>query len=371
MTDLKLDVRVAYKDFTLEVAQDFPGQGITALFGPSGGGKSTLLRIIAGFERGASGRVTYGDEVWLGDRSFMAPHRRGVGYVFQDARLFPHLDVEGNLRYAVRRSNGIDDRIGIDDVIAALDLQPLLSRRVGALSGGERQRVAIGRTLLTRPRLLLMDEPLAALDVRRKAEILPCIERLPDRFGVPVIYVTHAIDEVVRLARDMVVLEAGRKTVAGPVEDVMERLDIRSAIGRFEAGAVLTARVAAHDRRFHLTRLDHHGQALEMPMIDLPVGGDIRLRVRARDVALATARPANISVRNILSGTVSEIVEEPDTAFAEAQVDIGGAKLRARITRAAMAELGLAPGTPVFALVKSISFDRRMIPAPPPRHLQE
>ncbi|MEX2455037.1 MAG: molybdenum ABC transporter ATP-binding protein [Rhodospirillaceae bacterium] len=363
MTDLTLDVRIAYPDFELDVSHRFAMDGITALFGPSGCGKTTLLRIVAGLEKRTEGRIAFGEETWLdaGGRVFVQPHRRGVGYVFQDARLFPHLSVEGNLRYAERRSVRNDDRVTMDDVISALDLGPLLARRTGALSGGERQRASIGRTLLTRPRLLLMDEPLAALDVQRKAEILPYIERLPGTFGVPVVYVTHAIDEVARLAQRMVVLAAGKKVADGPVTEVLERLDLQPATGRFEAGVVLTARVVGHDAGFRLTRLDHRGQRIEMPMVDLPVGSEVRLRVRARDVSLATVRPTGISVRNILSGTISQIEEEPDTAYAETLVDVGGAKLRARITRAAVAELSLAPGMPVFALVKSIAFDRRAL----------
>jgi molybdate transport system ATP-binding protein len=365
MTDLALDARIAFADFTLDVSHRFAMDGITALFGPSGGGKSTLLRIISGLEAGAEGRIAFGDETWLDTKAgiFMPAHRRGVGYVFQDARLFPHLSVEGNLRYAARRSTGVDKRIDLDGVTAALDLQPLLSRRPGTLSGGERQRVAIGRTLLTRPRLLLMDEPLANLDVQRRAEILPYIERLPGTFGMPVIYVTHAIDEVARLAQRMVVLAAGRTIADGPVTEVLERLDLQPATGRFEAGVVLAARIAGHDTRFRLTRLDHHGQPIDMPMVDLPVGTEIRLRVRARDVSLATVRPTGISVRNILSGVISQIEEEPDTAFAETLVDLGGAKLRARVTRAAVADLALAPGMPVFALVKSVALDRRALVA--------
>ncbi|MEX2615478.1 MAG: molybdenum ABC transporter ATP-binding protein [Alphaproteobacteria bacterium] len=363
MIDLTVDARNAYPDFELDISHRFGLDGITALFGPSGCGKTTLLRIIAGLEKNAEGRIAFGDEAWLdtGDAIFVPPHRRGVGYVFQDARLFPHLSVAGNLRYAARRSAGIDRRIEFDDVVTALDLGALLPRRVGALSGGERQRAAIGRTLLTRPRLLLMDEPLAALDIQRKAEILPYIERLPGAFGVPVIYVTHAIDEVAGLARRMVVLANGKKVAEGPVAAVLERLDLQPATGRFEAGVVLTARIVGHDNRFHLTRLDHHGQAIDIPMVELPIGSAVRLRVRARDVSLATERPGKVSVRNILSGTISQIEEEADTAFAETLVDVGGANLRARITRAAVADLCLSPGTPVFALVKSIAFDRRAL----------
>lgn len=363
MMELAVDASVSFGAFDLSLTERLELDGVTALFGPSGSGKSTLLRIVSGLERNAQGRVVFGGETWLDSAqgAFVPPHKRGVGYVFQDTRLFTHLSVHGNLRYAARRSAEVKSPIDEASVIATLELAPLLSRRPASLSGGERQRVAIGRTLLTRPRLLLMDEPLAALDLQRKSEIMPYIERLPGTFGVPVIYVTHAIDEVARLAQRMVVLHAGRKVAEGSVTEVLERLDLQPATGRFEAGVVLTARVAGHDGTFRLTRLDHHGQAIDIPMIDFGIGSEIRLRVRARDVSLAIERPKGISIRNVLAGTIVQIEQEPETAFAETLVDIGGARLRARITRAAVADLALAPGTPVFALVKSIAFDRRSL----------
>lgn len=361
MTELVLDLRIDFPGFDLDVSHRFALESITALFGPSGCGKSTLLRLISGLERSAKGQLSFGNDIWLDTekRIFVPPHRRGVGYVFQEAHLFPHLTVEGNLRYAAGRAAQAADAppISMDETVAALDLQPLLERGTASLSGGERQRVAIGRTLLTRPRLLLMDEPLAALDMVRKADILPYIERLPEIFGVPVIYVTHSIDEAVRLAPRMVVLAGGRVVASGATTEVLERLDIASVPNRFEAGVVFTARVAGHDPQFHLMQLDLHGQAIELPMIGLPVGHEVRLRIRARDVSLATERPTNISIRNILSGTIVEVVEEPGTAHAETLVDVGGTRLRARITRASAAALNLAPGKPVFVLVKSVSFD--------------
>jgi molybdate transport system ATP-binding protein len=363
MTELVLEARVEYDAFTLDVSHRMALEGITALFGASGSGKSTLLRTITGLERRARGRIAFASEVWLDSarRIFVPPHRRGVGYVFQDARLFPHLTVEGNLRYAARRSAKIASPIDWAGVVGALDLEPLLQRGAASLSGGERQRAAIGRTLLTRPRLLLMDEPLAALDIERKGEILPYIERLPSAFGVPVIYVTHAIDEVARLAERMVVLTAGRKVADGRVAEVLERLDLKPATGRFEAGVVLTAMVAGHDEEFRLTRLDHHGQSIDVPIIEATIGTEIRLRIRARDVSLALERPRGVSIRNVLAGSIVQVDEEPQTAYAETLVDIGGARLRARITRAAVAELSLVPGLRVFALVKSVAFDRRSL----------
>jgi len=363
MTEIAFDVRIAFGEFDLQIDHRMPLEGVVGLFGPSGGGKSTLLRILSGLERNAHGQIRFGGEVWQDDTRgiFVPPHKRGVGYVFQDVRLFPHLTVSGNLRYADKRSRRTDSAIDIEDVVAALDLAPLMSRRPQSLSGGERQRVAIGRTLLTRPRLLLMDEPLAALDIKRKAEILQYIERLPQAFRIPIIYVTHSIDEVARLAEHMLVLADGRKVAYGPVTEVLERLDLQPIAGRFEAGVVLIARVTRHDLTYRLTHLDHHGKEILMPMADIAIGSDVRLRIRARDVALATKLPESISIRNVLSGTVAEIAEESNTAFAETLVDIGGAKIRAHVTRSAISALALTPGKSVFVLFKSIAFDRRAI----------
>jgi len=365
MAVLHLAVERRLPSLTLTVTEDLALDGITALFGPSGSGKTTLLRIIAGLDRDATGRVALGDDVWQDDArgAFVPPHKRGVGYVFQDARLFSHLSVAENLRYAERRSRTQRLRIDFDDVVASLDLAPLLDRRPAGLSGGEKQRVAIGRTLLTRPRLLLMDEPLAALDAKRKAAILPYVERLPEAFGVPIIYVTHAIAEATQISARMVLLSGGQVSATGSVTEVMERLDLYPMTGRFEAGAVLTTQVAAHDPSFMLTNLDLAGQRIVIPALDLPLGTEVRLRIRARDVTLATEKPSRISIRNILSGTVAEVAEEADTAYAEVLVDLGGAHIRARLTRHAVADLALAPGRPVFALIKSVAIDRRMIAA--------
>jgi len=364
MSVLDFNARISYRDFSLDVAHPFELAGITALFGPSGCGKSTMLRIIAGLETTAEGRVVFGAETWLdtANKRFTPPHRRAIGYVFQDARLFPHLTVRGNLRYADKRSAGTGPSIAFDDVVDAFELAPLLARRPHALSGGEKQRVAIARALLTRPRLLMMDEPLAALDVRRKADILPYIERLTDNFGVPIIYVTHSIDEVIRLADVMVVLSGGRKLGAGPVTEILERREIQAAMGKFEAGVALDATVAAHDHAFKLTELDFNGTRILMPFADLDIGARVRIRVRARDVALALTPPSDISVRNILPGKIIEIEAEPETAFAETLIDIGGVHLRARVTRKTVHDLGLTVGKPVFALLKSVSFDRRLLP---------
>jgi len=363
MSVLSLAVARRFGAFALDVAHEFALDEVTALFGPSGAGKSLLLRIVAGLDATAEGRVSFGGETWQDSKTggFVPAHRRGVGYVFQDARLFSHLGVAGNLRYAERRSRGEGGHVQFDDVVEALDLGPLLARDVDSLSGGERQRVAVGRTLLSRPRLLLMDEPLAALDLRRKAEALPYLERLPSAFGVPIIYVTHAVEEVVQLARRIVLLSEGRVVASGPVAEILERIDLQSLTGRFEAGVLLNARVVGHDPGFALTTMEVAGQHIVLPLLDLPLGDEARLRVRARDVALATRRPEAISIRNVLQGRVGEIASEAGRAFAEVLIDLDGAHLRARVTRQSVAELGLTPGAPVFALVKSISFDRRAL----------
>lgn len=356
---LSVDIALALEGFSLEVSHEFELNGITALFGASGAGKSLLLRVISGLESGAKGRVFIESEAWQDEGQFMPTAQRGVGYVFQDSRLFEHLDVAGNLRFAARRS-GADN---FDAVVETLDLQPLLSRKVATLSGGEKQRVAIGRTLLTKPRLLLMDEPLAALDHARKTRLLPYIARLPEAFGVPVIYVTHSVEEVTRLADRMVVLSAGRVLAMGGVADTLARLDIAEASGKFEAGSVVRAVVTGQDERFFLTEMAVAGQAMSMPASAVDVGADLRLRIRARDVALALVKPEGVSIRNVLQGEVIEIVQETETAFAEVLLDIGESqRVRARITRASVAELGLVLGQTVFALVKSVSFDRRALP---------
>ena len=288
----------------------------------------------------------------------LAPFRRRVGFLFQDARLFAHLDVAGNLGYAARRAGEADPAISLDDVVGAFDLAPLLPRRVDALSGGERQRVALARTLLTRPTLLLLDEPLAALDLYRKAEILPYLESLSSRFHVPTLYVSHAIDEVARLADRTLVLTDGRVRAFGPTPAVLERLDVQSIAGPLEASVVIEARVTGHDTEYRLTRLDVGGETISLPDVaHLETGATARLRIRARDVAVATTRPGNLSIRNVLEGTVAELVTDPDSPFAEVLVDVGGQHLRARITRAAADELGLEEGQPVYALVKSVSLD--------------
>jgi molybdate transport system ATP-binding protein len=367
---LSIEVRAVLGEFELDVARRIDTRGVTALFGPSGSGKSTLLRIVAGLETRAVGRVALGDEVWLdSDHRVEVPaYRRPVGYMFQDARLFGHLSAEGNLRYAERRSASARQAVTFAEVVEALDLEALLSRRIGGLSGGERQRVALGRTLLTQPRLLLLDEPLAALDPRRKMEILPYVEELHPRFGIPTIYVSHAVDEVALLADRTVVLDRGRVAADGPTADILEHLDLQPLAERGGAATVIEARVTGHDEHYQLTRFEIGGQTLSVPGTELAEGELARLVVRARDVSLATERPRSVSIRNVLDGTVVDIREDAGSAFAEVAVDLGPARVRARVTRASLHELGLEVGSPVFAMLKSISLEKRArLGAPPSR----
>lgn len=352
MTSLSVDIRLAFPEFSLDVAQDFPNEGVTALFGASGSGKSTLLRIIAGFERGATGRVAFGDEVWMGARRHLAPHRRGVGYVFQEARLFPHLTARGNLDYAAKRAARREVGYSFDDVVDVLDLAPLFARRAGLLSGGERQRVAIGRALLTNPRLLLLDEPLAALDDARKAEILPYLERVCDAAHVPMIYVSHSASEVARLASRVVVLEAGRVRREGSAVEIFADPTLAPA-GPRALGALLSGRVVAHHSD-GLTEIDAGGIPLHLPRLACNPGTALRLRVAAHEVILSRAAPKGLSALNILPGTVAEISagEGPGVIVA---LDTPAGRLLASITRRSVAALGLAPGVEAHAILKSVA----------------
>jgi len=360
--------------FTLDAAFNLPEQGVTALFGPSGCGKTTILRCIAGLMR-MDGHLKVGAETWQDSKAaaFLEPHKRPVGYVFQDQRLFPHLTVEENLMFGAKRlgRRRADVQKRFNEIVELLGCGPLLRRSVDGLSGGERQRVAIGRALLAEPTILLLDEPLSALDRDAKDDLLNHLEALHLALSIPVLYVSHDIAEVARLAPNAVVLSRGSVVASGETKQVFERLDLHPHTGRFEAGALVTTRFVDTDQTYLLSRLEHAGQSIWVPEVDARPGDIVRVRIRARDVALSLNRPEGISIRNILSGTIAEIREEPSTAFAEALVDIGGARLRARITRATVAELNLVPGKAVYALIKAITFDRRNVLTAASPHDQE
>jgi molybdate transport system ATP-binding protein len=349
---LLVDIRVSYGDFDLAVVQEFAASGVTGLFGPSGSGKSTLLRVIAGLETRAVGRVVMGSEVWQDERRHVPAERRGVGYVFQDTRLFPHLTVGGNLDYAWRRAKGLGGP-GMEEIVTALDLGSLLARRPAALSGGEKQRVAVGRALLTAPKILLMDEPLAALDEARKAEILPYLERLRDQSRVPILYVSHSVGEVARLAQNMLVLRAGRVLRAGAAVEVLSDPDAVPMVGPREAGAVIEARIIAHHQD-GLTELAVSAGRLWLPRIEAQPGEVLRLRIPAQEVILARARPEGLSALNILPVTITE-VRMGEGPGAIVQLQAGSDRLLARLTRRSVDALGLAPGVAAYAVVKSVA----------------
>lgn len=355
---LDVTVQHSFGTFNLDVAFNAPTPGVTALFGASGSGKSTVLSVLAGLLRPQSGRVALDGSVLLDTASGanVSVDQRRCGVVFQDAKLFPHLSVETNLRYGARRASRDAPGPGFEEVVALLGISPLLHRRPRALSGGERQRVALGRALLSRPRLLLMDEPLAALDAPRKAEILPFLEQLRDAAGVPILYVTHALDEVDRLADTLVLLDAGRVMASGPLEALAARTDLPTLSGRRDAGAVLACVVEAHDTGRGLTQLGFAGGRLQVPLRPEPAGARLRLRLRARDVAVATESPRGISTHNVLPATVGAIEPAgPHEAFIT--LYIGPTPMLARLTRDAVAQLALTSGGSVFALVKSTAFD--------------
>ena len=360
--DVALNHRLAA--FTLDVGFTVSGPGITVLFGPSGSGKSTTISAIAGLLQPERGRVSINGEFLLDtERGLFVPVRkRRIGYVFQEGRLFPHMSVRSNLLFGWRRSRPRPHRQEIGHVVDLLGVAPLLGRRPHTLSGGERQRVALGRALLSNPKLLLLDEPLAALDEARKAEIMPYLERLRDEARIPILYVSHSVDEVSRLANQIIALNEGRVAAQGAVIDVMTRLDLFPITGRFEAGAVIEARIARHDERDSLTEVVFDGGRLTVPRIDRAVGETVRIRIRARDVIVALTEPRDISANNVLPATVVEIRSDPG-AYADVKLACGAAMLMARITRRSLERLALAPGAHAFAIVKSVAIDRRSISA--------
>ena len=358
---LEVDVTLMQGGFRLDAR--FAAQApIVALFGRSGAGKSTLVNAIAGLVKPQRGRIAVGGRTLFdGDAGVdLAPEDRRVGYVFQDALLFPHLTVRANLAYGERLTPPHERYVDRARVIELLDLQRLLDRRPSRLSGGERQRAAIGRALLASPRLLLMDEPLASLDAARKAEILSYIELLRDELSLPIVYVSHSLEEVTRLADHVVVIGEGRVLAEGTVSSVMARQDMAMLAGRFEAGTVIEARVARVDEKHGLTTLAFEGGELVVPNLDALPGEPVRARIRARDVSISLGRPEGISIQNALAAKVTALGAEYG-AIIDVEMAVGGATVLARVTRKAVAELGLRPGLEVHALVKAVAIDRRSV----------
>ncbi len=362
---LRVALRHGFPGFRLEVAFTAAAAGVTALFGPSGCGKSTTLAAIAGLLRPEQGRIALGERLLLDTATGLClpPDQRRCGVVFQDARLFPHFSVASNLRYGERRAPPGAAGPSFEEVVALLGLEALLERRPARLSGGEKQRVALGRALLSRPQLLLMDEPMAALDADRRAEVLPFLARLCEVARLPILYVTHALDEVDALANRLVLLQAGQVLAEGSLEALALRTDLPLAARR-DAGAVLACTVEAHDPVRGLTRLGFPGGALQVPLRAEAPGSRIRTRLRARDVAVATHLPQGLSTQNILAAEVVGLGAAPTPHEAFVRLRIGPTELLSRITRDSVARLGLRPGLAVWAVLKAVTVDRALGAAP-------
>jgi molybdate transport system ATP-binding protein len=352
---LLIDIAHVQGSFKLETGFESKGR-LTAIFGASGSGKTTLVNVIAGLIRPQHARVIVGDAVLTDTDKGIAvpPHSRRIGYVFQDARLFPHMTVAGNLGFGEWFTPKAERYASRAQILELLGIGHLLARRPRDLSGGEKQRVAIGRALLASPRLLLMDEPLASLDQKRKDEIMPYLERLRDETGIPIVYVSHSVAEVMRLASDIAVLSEGRLLAFGPAGDIARRLDLIPAEERDEGGAIIDMTVAAQEEAFGMTRLTSVAGDVYVPGFPGMPGSPARVRIRARDVMLATEEPRNISALNILRGTVTGIGDAGPSSV-NVTLDCGGAAILARITRKSAEGLGLAPGRVAYAVVKAVS----------------
>jgi molybdate transport system ATP-binding protein len=354
---LKVELQHSAGAFTLDVCFSAPVPGLTVIYGRSGAGKTTLLNLVAGLMRPARGRIELNGEL-LHDGAQgldLPPERRGIGCVFQDLRLFPHLDVRGNLAYGQQRARGRAAAIPRARAIELLDLGVLLDRRIAGLSGGERQRVALGRALLAHPRLLLLDEPLAAIDAARRAELLPYFERLREERALPVLMVTHHYEEVLRLASELVLLAEGRVVAQGTPAALSLRPELRPLVGPESLGAVIDGQVTAVDPALGLAEVAiGAGAPLRVPGAGLQPGQALRVQLLARDLILATGEPGTLSVRNRLQGHVAAVSSEDDH-HCLVDVDAAGTLLVARVTRLAASELALAPGVPVWVLVKAVS----------------
>ena len=353
---IQITLEFARPEFLLDVDLRLPGTGITVLFGASGSGKTTLLRCVAGLERAPRAIVTVNGSEWQHDGSvFLPTWRRPLGYVFQEPSLFAHLNVEQNIRYGLSRAAPVSRKSfsSLDSLIDLLGIAGLLHRKPTELSGGERQRVAIARALATQPQLLLLDEPLASLDQARRQEILPWLGRLRDELKIPMLYVTHAADEVARLADYLVVLDRGRVRTAGPVSEVLSAINPLVVLGD-DAGALLEVHIAEHDRRWNLVRVEFPGGDLWLRDTGLPPGQNARVRVLARDVSIATERPTHTSIQNILPCVVESVAADLEASQSLVQLRCGESILLARITSRAVASLGLIAGMQVWAQVKAV-----------------
>ena len=356
MNSIHARFHIAHDGFALDVDLQLPGRGVSALFGASGSGKTTCLRAIAGLERAPGGYLGVNGEVWQdATRGLFVPtHQRPLGYVFQEASLFAHLTIRRNLEYGLKRVPESARKVSLDHAVELLGIAPLLDRMPDKLSGGEKQRVAIARALATSPRLLLMDEPLAALDLKRKNEILPYLERLHDELEIPLIYVSHAPDEVARLADHLVVLEQGRVLASGPLSETLARLDLPIRLGE-DAGVVLQGEIAELDAAWHLARVAFAGGSLWVRDSSIAVGKQVRVRILARDISIALDTHPDSSILNVLPASVEQLADDTHPALALVRLNAGGVALVARITRRSAAKLDLRPGLKVWAQIKAVA----------------
>jgi len=357
MSNLEARFQISYDEFNLEINLTVPTEGVTVIYGPSGCGKTTLLRCLAGLEKSENGYLKFGEKIWQDESNgiFIPPHQRSIGTVFQEARLFPHLSVRENLLYGLNRTLKEKRKIPVEQVVEILNLGHLLSRSLKGLSGGEQQRIAIGRAILTSPDLLIMDEPLANLDVQRKLEIIPFLLRLRDDLGLPIIYVSHSINEVLQLVDTIVVMKEGRKLVSGSINEVLSQTDLPGYFGQPLAGTVLETKVVQHDLSFNLTLVNFNGQSLYVPKQSASIGDGLRLLIRANDVSIVLERKnIRTSVLNILEARIVEISEADHGGYSiNIKLDIGG-PLLATITKKSFTQLDLRPGQTIFAHIKAV-----------------
>lgn len=366
---IRLQLKQRLADFTLDLDLTLPGRGVTAIVGPSGSGKTTLLRCVAGLERAAEARIEVNGISWQdsGHAVWLPPHQRALGYVFQEASLFPHLDVQGNLDYGRRRSRTPADAGQVAQIVELLGIGHLLKRDIAGLSGGERQRVGIARALLGNPRLLLMDEPLTALDPQRKAEILPYLERLHAELDIPLLYVSHAPDEVARLADHLVLLNNGRMQASGPLQALLPRLDLPLAHSD-DARVVLEGVVSGYRSTYQLLSLQLAGdEPLHVIHTELPPGTRVRVAVQARDVSLVLEQPQRSSMLNRLPATVCAVETTADAAQVLVRLDVQGQPLLARVTRYSADQLALHPGQTLWAQIKAVALLSQAAGPPPIR----
>ncbi|MBU3725001.1 MAG: molybdenum ABC transporter ATP-binding protein [Burkholderiaceae bacterium] len=355
----RLALQLKRPNFELAVDLALPARGITVLFGPSGSGKTTLLRCVAGLEHG-QGAISIGNEIWQDSaRQIWVPTwDRALGYVFQEASLFEHMDVRANLNYGVKRAKKTGAREALEDAVKLLGIEALLDRSVQGLSGGERQRVAIARALATQPRMLILDEPMASLDSARRQEILPWLERIHHELHIPMLYVTHNMQELTRLADHVVLLDSGKAKIHGPLPQVLADPIFASAVGG-EAGAVISGIVQKHDNTFHLTNISLNGGNLWVRQEDLSIGAHVRIHIHANDVSIATIEPNSSSIQNTLPAVVDAIHGDTHPAHCLVALRHQNQQILARITRKAVAALPIQVGTHVWAQIKSVAITER------------